>query len=357
MSRTSQFAFIVGAPRCGTTSIARYLEAHPDICFSFVKEPHFFARYDLRALPTDALRARVEQDYLRRYFAHRPHDGRLRAEGSVSYLYAADQMEPILRLWPDARFVICLRDPLKMLPSLHQRLVFNGDETVGDFAQAWALMAEREQGRRVPRSCFDARSLQYAELARLGTHVDRFFQAVGGERCHVVLFDDFIADPLSTYRSLLAFLDLPDDGRAAFPVHRARQGFRHGWLQRLLKRPPVPLRLVLGGEKFRQHIKPLREEAGTSRPLKAILSARARLLAWNEAPAPRIDVPPQLRREIAQFLAPEIAKLSRVIGRDLGHWLDGTPLAACLDAGRRDASRADPPAESRPLAARVAVGR
>ena len=35
------------APRCGTTSLARYLASHPDICFSKVKEPHFFAMHDL----------------------------------------------------------------------------------------------------------------------------------------------------------------------------------------------------------------------------------------------------------------------------------------------------------------------
>src|SRR5688572_15347927 len=112
MASPADFAFIVGAPRSGTTSLARYMEAHPGVCFSFVKEPHFFARYDLRDVPTPALRNQVEKDYLHRYFTHRPREGRLLAEGSVSYLYAAAQMEPILRLWPEARFVICLRDPL-----------------------------------------------------------------------------------------------------------------------------------------------------------------------------------------------------------------------------------------------------
>src|SRR5688572_14975159 len=139
MSSPADFAFIVGAPRCGTTSLARYLETHPAICFSCVKEPHYFAQYDLRDLATGDLRRRIEDDYLRRYFGRRQNDRRLLAEGSVSYLYAAAQMEPILRLWPNARFVICLRDPCEMLPSLHQRLVFNGDETVTDFAQAWSL--------------------------------------------------------------------------------------------------------------------------------------------------------------------------------------------------------------------------
>ena len=341
MSSPERVAFIVGAPRSGTTSLARYLEAHPDVCFSYVKEPHFFAQYDLRGLPNDLLRRRVEEDYLRRYFSHRPREGRMIAEGSVSYLFAARQMEPVLRLWPEARFIICLRDPLEMLPSLHQRLVFNGDETVDDFAQAWALMPERAQGRFVPRTCFDPRSLQYAELGRLGTHVERFFAAVGRERCHVVLLEDFAADPGACYRSLLGFLGLPEDGRIDFPVHRSRQGYRNGWLQRLLKRPPTRVRSVLGGEKLSQRFKPLNGHAGESnRMLKAVFAARARLLKWNEAPPPPLRVPHSLRREISETLAPEIALLARLIDRDLGHWLGGRTRTARAIVARAQVARA-----------------
>ena len=35
--------FIVGAPRCGTTSLYRYLGQHPDIFMSSEKELNFFA--------------------------------------------------------------------------------------------------------------------------------------------------------------------------------------------------------------------------------------------------------------------------------------------------------------------------
>ena len=325
MSSPADFAFIVGAPRCGTTSLARYLEAHPDVCFSYVKEPHYFAQYDLRALGTGPLRRRIEEDYLRRYFRQHPGERPMFAEGSVSYLYAASQMEPILRLWPQARFIICLRDPCEMLPSLHQRLVFNGDETVTDFAEAWSLMDERANGRQVPTTCFDARSLQYAELARLGRHVERFLEAVGREKCRIVLFEDFIADPAATWRGLLDFLGLPDDGRREFPIHRGRLGYKLAWLQRLLKRPPVAVRQLLGGEKLRQRIKPLYGHEGTSPLTRAVFAARARLLDWNEAPAPPRRLPDELRRAIAETLATDVERLSRVIGRDLGHWLDGAP--------------------------------
>ena len=106
-----RWAFIVGAPRCGTTSLSKYLRAHPDVGFSRIKEPHFFAQNDLRDLPMNDLRETVRREYLDRYYRGR--EGRpLHAEGSVTYLYFPEQLEPILRLWPRAKFVVGVRHPL-----------------------------------------------------------------------------------------------------------------------------------------------------------------------------------------------------------------------------------------------------
>ena len=35
--------FIVGAPKCGTTSLSVYLSQHPEILISDPKEPHHFS--------------------------------------------------------------------------------------------------------------------------------------------------------------------------------------------------------------------------------------------------------------------------------------------------------------------------
>ena len=34
--------FIVGAPKCGTTSMWQYLKQHPEIFMTALKEPHYF---------------------------------------------------------------------------------------------------------------------------------------------------------------------------------------------------------------------------------------------------------------------------------------------------------------------------
>src|SRR5215203_1440614 len=90
-----RFLFIVGAPRCGTTTLAHFLKDHPSVGFPVVKEPHFFSQNDLRSLTDERLRCRVEGDYLRRFYASRP-ERRIGADASVTYLYTPEQLEPIL---------------------------------------------------------------------------------------------------------------------------------------------------------------------------------------------------------------------------------------------------------------------
>ena len=98
-----RFTFIVGAPRCGTTTMARWLQFHPQVLFPFVKEPHFFWQYDLRGLDDDELRPRVEHDYLDHFFSEPDGEQSVGADCSVSYLYAPEQLEPVLKLWPARR--------------------------------------------------------------------------------------------------------------------------------------------------------------------------------------------------------------------------------------------------------------
>jgi hypothetical protein len=321
----SRFAFIVGAPRCGTTTLASFLQQHPDVCFSAVKEPHFFTQHDFSESDAATTRQIVDEEYLQRFFGQCPNNEQLRAEGSVTYLYAPEKMEPILRLWPDARFIIALRDPLSMLPSLHARLLVTGDESVRDFPTAWALVEKRARGRSIPKSTIDSRWLRYDEAGKLGSRVEAFFAEVGRERCHVVLFDDLSADPGKAYRNICTFLGVePWDG-TKFKPQRINKDIRIGWLQRLLKRPPRAIRTALAGEKFHKREKKVGTE--DSRALAAIFRVRKRLLDWNKVPARRQPLDPAVRQQIIDRLRDEVILLSRVIDRDLSHWLGGVPEA------------------------------
>jgi len=320
---SARFACVVGAPRCGTTSLAAFIKNHPEICFSSVKEPHFFSQFDLTGISADELRRRVDDQYLSRYFSHCPDDRPMIAEASVTYLYTPERMEPILRMWPDARFIIAVRDPLEMLPSLHQRLLYLGDETETDFGRAWALNSERAEGRSIPRTCVDPRWLRYDQAGRLGTFVESFFRAVGRERCMVVVFDDLASDPAALHRQLLEFLELSPQEAPDLAARRVSKSYRIGWLQRLLKRPPIATRAVLAGEAYRQRVAEVSAKGSDSAIVRAILAGRKKLLKWNKVPAPPIKISDWLADEISETLAGEIEHLSTLIDRDLSHWLNG----------------------------------
>lgn len=321
-----RFLFIVGAPRCGTTALSRYLKEHPSVCFSRTKEPHYFAQHDLTGLDDAELPKRIHDDYLQRFFPHCRDPKAMLAEGSVTYLYAAQQMEPILRTWPDAKFVIALRDPMEMLPSLHQRLLFIGDERETDFARAWALVDKRRKGEAIPRGCVDPRWLDYRRAGELGKAVEEFFDAVGRERCFISLYDDFAADPAGQYRALLKFLGLPDDGRTDFRPERTRRGYKIAWLQRFLKRPPKAAVELIAPEGFA--LRSAESVPKTKRGMrKRILDLRKRILKWNATNPPPIVLSPALRQEIHDAFAEDVKHLGRLIGRDLSHWLQIEPNA------------------------------
>lgn len=323
-----RFAFIVGAPRCGTTSLANFLAVHPGIHFPAVKEPHFFSQNDLTSLAEPEFRSQVEEDYLARFFPEGASDARVAADSSVSYLYTPEQLEPALRLWPESRFVVTLRDPMEMLPSLHKRLVYLGDETLTHFEDAWAAIPDRTAGRRIPRSCVDPRWLRYDEAGRYATYLERLFATVGRDRCLVLLFDDLAVDPRGQYRQLMDFLELqPMEETVDFTPRRKGHDVRHLWLQRLLKRPPKRVRKYFAGAAYRQRERKLDGDTADSTAVDAVFAVRKRLLAWNRVPARKERMPLHVQEEIRARFKGEMDRLQKLIGRDLGHWLQLRPGA------------------------------
>jgi hypothetical protein len=302
--------FVVGAPRCGSTAFCRYLARHPAVCFSIPKETHYFTR-----LGPDWTPARLERDYLARYFPHQRAEHRLVGEGSVSYLYAPDVIERIDALNPRARMLVLLRNPLEMLPSYHLRMLYILAEDVEDLPTAWALQDARARGERVPRTCPDVRLLGYREVVRFGAQIERLHAVVGRERSLVLLYDDLVADPPRVYRRALEFLGLEDDGRTEFARKLPSRRYRYRLLQRLLYSPPKPARGLLE----RAHVRAKQNK----RPGKKSLVKR--LMRWNTIEARPAPLPAAFRAELRATLAEDVELLGKLLGRDLSHWLADAP--------------------------------
>jgi hypothetical protein len=301
--------FVAGAPRCGTTSISKYLSWHPEICFSRPKEVHYFNRDP--DLSVDALR----RNYLERYFSH--FDAarhRVAGEGSVSYLYDPDAIRRILAIQPEARFIVAVRNPIDMLRSYHGRMLFLLDEDQADVATAWDLQDTRRRGKQVPRLCADPRRLYYREVVSLGKHLGRLFEVAGREHCRVIVAEDLRRNPAAEYQGLLRFVGVSDDltavgGGRGFPQGHRSKSYRWRWLHRILYKPPkIVFQSAERGELSRG-VRPSR-----------IKRLHKRLVRFNRVKGELPPLPPQLRTRLRAELEDDIRLLGELLGRDLSHW-------------------------------------
>jgi len=299
--------FVVGAPRCGTTAISKYLARNPHICFSRPKEPHFFS-ITLHEKPD----ADLHSDYLDLFFPHCSADYQATGEGSVSYLYYPEAIRRIQQLNPHARFIVMARNPVDMIHSYHARLLAILDEDVEDFTTAWGLQEARARGEQLPEHCRTPYLLQYAEIGRIGHHVEQLFQTAGRENCHVVLFDDFISDALGCYRPVLDFINVDYDGQTEFPPVEVSKFYRYRWLHLLLKRPPT--RMV----KYTLNIEQRARRKGKKK--SRLKRLRKWLLNKNTVVRKRPPLDQAMRKQLQETFAADIEKLGRLLGRDLGHW-------------------------------------
>lgn len=302
--------FVVGAPRCGTTAFCKYLARNPQVCFSQPKEPHYFTR-----LERDPTEAELRRDYLDRYFWHHTDAHRSVGEGSVSYLYLPDVIERIRRINPEARFIALVRNPLQMLPSYHLKMLYLLQEDEPEFEKAWALQQERARGSRIPKLCLDSRLLMYREVAKLGEQVQRLYDVAGRERSHVVVFDDLATDSLGLYRRALEFLGVDYDGQTRFEPKYASRIYRYRWLQQLLYVPAVKGGKVVDSLQRRTR----RYKADGTRRKSWI----KRLVSWNRIAASPTPLTPRMRAVVRDALTPDVEHLSKLLDRDLRHWLAG----------------------------------
>jgi hypothetical protein len=294
--------FVVGAPRCGTTAVSKALSDNPGINFSKPKEPHYFLEPRPGMSPED-----LRQQYLSRYHQDLTADHQAIGDGSVSYLYSPEAILRALEFDPRAKFIVLVRNPVEMMRSYHSRMLFQLDEDVEDFARAWDLQEDRAAGRNIPKRCRDARLLQYGFLGKLGMHLERLFEVAGRERCHVIVFDDFVENPRAVYLSALEFLGVDDDGQVSFKRKRGTTGFKYRWLQQFVMNPPPwAFRLL---------------SISNARMLKRLKGLRKRIKTMNSSDGKQRQIlTEEMRTRLREYFAEDVAKLSLLLSRDFSHW-------------------------------------
>jgi len=295
--------FLLGAPKCATTTIAYCIAQHPEVFMCSPKEPLFWAT-DIPGIQRLAEVPKTLDDYVRLFSSSERY--KYVGEASAIYLYSRAAIPDIMDFSPSSRCLALVRNPVELAHSLHEQQLFAMFEDEADFERAWNLQDRRSMGLEVPGHCPDPLVLQYRSMALLGDQIQRAQQRIPAEQFLVILYDDFLECPRREYLKILSFLELPDDGRTEFPRRNSSKVHRFHWLSRWIMTPPGTLQRPM------RWLRNLAGDNGFS-PVrmmkKSLMRTRTR---------------PPLSRDFKEHLLDEfrddIHLLEAILGRDLGKW-------------------------------------
>lgn len=281
--------FIVGAPRCGTTSLWTYLRGHPEIFMAAQKELYFFDS----DLWEDEPRAPSLGQYLLCFSAAGEQKKRL-GDATPSYLRSQLAPRAIKAFGPESQIIIMLRNPVDVMYSLHSLGRRYNTEPIVDFETA--LEADRKRN--------GARSIGYREFTDYPKQVQRYFDVFGRENVHVIIFDDLKENPVEVYRNTLRFLRVSPSFMPTFAIMDANRHVRNFRLQRVVVRPSQAFQVL----------------ARTLMPPRLRGRIRRTLLNLNTVVRARPPMDPELRRRLQSEFEPKVDRLSRLLRRDLSGW-------------------------------------
>lgn len=298
--------FIVGAPKCGTTTVSNALTRHPNVFFCDPKEPFFWSE-DFPKLRTQERLACVD-DYLQLFRNAEPRH-QVIAEGSTNYLYSQVAIPAIMKFNPQARFLAIVRNPAEAAYSFHDELVYTSNEDESNFERAWRMQDVRRSGQRVPQTCRAEQWLQYEKVMSFGEQLERFFEVVPEPQRLVLLFDDVAKDTRGTYLKILQFVGLKDDGQCEFDRAKSARQVRFAAVHRFLRLPPKPLAVPM--LYFRRYV--AKQNSGMIGQVKRLL-VRSRK---------RPELSPEFHEELKRCFEPEVRRVESLLQTDLQHWLAG----------------------------------
>ncbi|NEQ51993.1 MAG: sulfotransferase [Leptolyngbya sp. SIO3F4] len=294
---------LIGAPKCGTTSLHTYLNQHPQLFMSAVKEPHFFAfehGFPNFNGPGDA-QAPLNQNSITQLSEYiqlfgDAEDGMLRGESSTMYLYLENVPQCIKAHNPNMKLIAILRNPIERAFSHFLHMRREGREQLESFEGALKLEPQRIAEGWAP-------AWHYKSVSSYSKQIERYFQLFGRENLRIYLYEDWRDNPMATLRDMFTFLGVdntfqPNMGKKQNVSFKPK----NMWMYKFLTQP--------------NHLKKI---------LKGLLPAAVRKPLATRAYKQNIDQPPVLTSSMRQKLMPDfepdILKLQSLLNRDLKVWL------------------------------------
>jgi hypothetical protein len=289
---------IAGVARCGTTSLFHYLNQHPEIGMSKVKEPKYFSSLDLN-LPQKGVGdvtvfSKVianEMDYNKLFEGLEKY--KTIGEGSSDYFYYHKTVIPQLKdKLGDVKIIVCLRNPVERAFSAYSNLLRDSREELSfsegldaeehRIAQNWDWMWHYKKGGL------------YAEALE---HYQKEFTNV-----KVVFFSDLESNSQGVLREIFEYLGVNKDVLIDFSTRYSHSGKPKSKIVSLLTSRKNPL------------IFRAREIALKLIPRKYLEKIASKVFKKD-------PIDSKVHLELKSFFKEDILKLQTLVNRDLKSWL------------------------------------
>ena len=220
--------FIVGAPKCGTTSLDEYLRQHPNVFISRPKEPHYFST-DLNNRVIKSF-----EEYISLYKSVDPDKHIAIGEASASYLFSKNALINIKKFNPKAKIIVMLRKQIDLLPSYHSQMIAAGQENILDFETAWNAEKQRIKGKKIPFACKEKKVLEYSKWGLFSDQIKRLFSLFSKDQIKIIMFDEFKNNPKKVFGEIIHFLNLKNFENITFDRHNENKTVRNIIFQQVL---------------------------------------------------------------------------------------------------------------------------
>jgi hypothetical protein len=217
--------FIVGAPKCGSTTMYELLKQHPDVVMSAIKEPNFFCKDFLlenkkfygKKYNFPGLQSEKEKDYLALF--NNSNKKKILGDASVWHFYSEAAAKEIYKYNEDAKIIILLRNPVDLLYSLHSELVFNNNEPEKDFQSALNLEDDRLKHKNIPKYIPWPSRLFYSNFLKIDKHTKRYLHVFPKKQIKIIFLSEMKEDIQEVYKQVLGFLNIDQTFSPEFKIH------------------------------------------------------------------------------------------------------------------------------------------
>lgn len=213
MSQGGPNFLIVGAAKSGTTSLYHYLNQHPDIYMSPVKEPDYFGGYSWN-LPLHNIHGpnpslQIYQDWCDYLKLFSEGENKVTGEASPSTLYYYKQSIPeINRRLKNPKIIILVRDPVERAFSHYRFLKRDGKENLS-FKDALQVESKRMMSNYHYGYYYKA----------LGFYFNQISAFKNSFSTGIWTFERLKSDTANVYNEICQYLDVSTDYQPDFSLH------------------------------------------------------------------------------------------------------------------------------------------